>query len=124
MAGHTSTDSNNTDDFFSTVDFTPQDPTPKPQHRLRALWITLGALVVVAALAAAIIIPLANAQHKRDEEAHSAALADCESAQREFATLNTTYRATLANAGKLAKRRRQNDQRGSRDCAGIENRAY
>lgn len=76
---------------------------PAPRKRRNAvIAIAVTALIIVGVLAA-IIIPISRANHRHAEEAHAAALADCESARREFATLNTTYRATLANAGKLAK---------------------
>ena len=61
------------------------------------------ALLAIAGLLAAVVIPIVNASHRRQQEEHATALADCESAQREFGTLNTTYTTTLANASKLAQ---------------------
>lgn len=86
----------------SAADSAAYEPTAPRKRRNAVIAIAVTALIIVGVLAA-IIIPISRANHRHAEEAHSAALADCESAQREFATLNTTYRATLANAGKLAK---------------------
>lgn len=61
------------------------------------------ALLAIAGLLAAVVIPIVNASHRRQQGEHATALADCESAQREFGTLNTTYTTTLSNASKLAQ---------------------
>lgn len=102
---HTNTQHDNNLDFFDTG-FTSEEmaPTaPPPHHRRNTMLAVIVALLAIAGLLAATIIPIVNASHRRQQEEHATALADCESAQREFGTLNTTYTTTLSNASKLAQ---------------------
>lgn len=88
-------------DFFDAATETSADPSP---HRRRNTILALvAAFVVVAGVLAAIIIPIIGASHRRQQQAHATALTDCTAAQREFATLNTTYTTTISSAGKLAR---------------------
>lgn len=92
-------------DLFDTG-FTSEEmaPTaPPPHHRRNTVLAVIVALLAIAGLLAAVVIPIVNASHRRQQEEHATALADCESAQREFGTLNTTYTTTLSNASKLAQ---------------------
>ncbi len=84
-------------------------PTAPPPHQRRnTVLAVIVALLATAGLLAAVVIPIVNASHRRQQERrqqedHATALAECESAQREFGTLNTTYTTTLSNASKLAQ---------------------
>ncbi|PKV04974.1 polysaccharide deacetylase family protein [Bifidobacterium pseudolongum] len=98
---HTNTQHDDNLDLFN-AEFTGDADTP-PHRRRNTVLAVIVALLATAGLLAAAFIPIVNASNRRQQEEHATALADCESAQREFGTLNTTYRATLANAGKLAK---------------------
>ncbi len=101
----TNTQHDNNLDFFDTG-FTSEEmaPTAPPPHQRRnTVLAVIAALLAIAGLLAATIIPIVNASHRRQQEEHATALADCESAQREFGTLNTTYTTTLSNASKLAQ---------------------
>lgn len=87
-------------DFFDAATETAASPSP---HRRRNMILTLvAAFVVIAGVLTAIIIPIIDASHRHQQQAHATALTDCTAAQREFATLNTTYTTTIISAGKLA----------------------
>ncbi|RYQ62341.1 polysaccharide deacetylase [Bifidobacterium pseudolongum subsp. pseudolongum] len=98
---HTNTQHDNNLDLFN-AEFTGDADTPPHRRRNTALAVIV-ALLAIAGLLAAAVIPIVNASHRRQQEEHATALADCESAQREFGTLNTTYTTTLSNASKLAQ---------------------
>ena len=102
---HTNKQHDDNLDLFDTG-FTSEEmaPTaPPPHHRRNTVLAVIVALLAIAGLLAAVVIPIVNASHRRQQEEHATALADCESAQREFGTLNTTYTTTLSNASKLAQ---------------------
>lgn len=88
-------------DFFGSATETAADPSP--HHRRNMILALVTAIVVGAGVLAAIIIPVIGASHRHQQQAHASALADCESAQRAFATLNTTYTTTITSAGRLAR---------------------
>ena len=98
---HTNTQHNDNLDLFN-AEFTGDADTP-PHRRRNTMLAVIAALLAIAGLLAATIIPIVNASHRRQQEEHATALAECESAQREFGTLNTTYTTTLSNASKLAQ---------------------